>query len=96
MTLTGYTHYLRGGNQSTIVIGCGKESATWVIERYQYPDRIIALLKKILGSFLQNKQFEIPNMALRPSACGLWYSKSRLGLCHITEDYSECNSTRKL
>lgn len=70
MKLTGYIQCLRGEERAKIAIGYEKKDVAWVSERYQFPDWMVALLKKILGSFLQNKLFDILNMALRPSACG--------------------------
>lgn len=92
MTLKGFAHCLRGGYQSKIVIGYEKESTTRIPERYQFTNRIVELLEKILGSFLQNKLFVILNMALRPSACGYGTLEIATGSLPYTADYSESNS----
>lgn len=99
MTLTGYTYCMRGGYQSKIEIEYEKESAAWVSERCQFPDRNVALLEKILGSFLQNKMFiRYIEYGVKTQRVCIWYSKSRLGLCHIQRNFKQnyigrfCNS----
>lgn len=84
MTLTGCIYCLRGGHQSKIAIGYEKDNAAGVPERFQFPDRIVTLLEKILGSFLKNKLLiRYIEYVVKTQRVWIWYSKSRLGLCHI-------------
>lgn len=84
MTSTDYPHCFLRNNQLKTVIGLEKKNAVGVLERYLLPDRMVVLIEKILGSFLQNKLFiRYIEYGVQTQYVRIWYSKLRLGLCRL-------------